>query len=297
MPQSIVPDGGRQWFQVVFKPRVILRSMPRVDSCGVATAKTGEVLEAEEVRDGWAKLTNREAARRDVVPGDEAWALIDGRARGLGVLLQPCLPRWFCVLFRPRIALFSCPELGPSGTVPVVGTASAGEIFEVAEANGSWVRLTDAEVLRRGVSEGNAWALVDGHSRGLGELLAPCFQPPDESLQRWDPEEQLARASQEAEDDGDEQLQLAVPPEFLFNFEELQCQEEAAIEPFFDHQEPVDADGGATALQPYSGMHWGPDYSAASDFALIPIEMVVAAAEEAANEPDPAWPVPEPLFL
>lgn len=299
LPQGFAPDGGRQWFQVVFKPMVILRSMPLVKSCGVSTAGVGEVLEVDELRDGWAKLSGREAARRDVVSGDEAWALIDGQAHGLGALLRPCLPRWFGVLFKPRIALFAYPELGQSGTAPVVGTAGAGEVFEVAEATGSWVRLTDAEASRRGVAEdSNAWALVDGHSRGLGELLAPCFQPPDESLQRWEPEEQLAKAQEEGEED-DEQLQLTVPPSLLFSFDDVlgQEQEEFALEPFFERRDPAADSEGSSALQTYSGLHWGPDYSAASDAALVPIEMVVAAAEEAADVPDPTWPVPEPLFL
>uniref|UniRef100_A0A7S1SC39 Uncharacterized protein n=1 Tax=Alexandrium catenella TaxID=2925 RepID=A0A7S1SC39_ALECA len=299
LPPSWAPDGGRQWFQVVFKPMVILRSMPIVESCGVTTAALGEVLEVQEVRDGWAKLTGREAARRGVVPGDEAWALVDGSSRGLGALLRPCLPRWFCVLLQPRIALFAHPESGPSGTAPVVGTAGAGEVFEVAEANGSWVRLAGAEAARRGVAQDcQAWALVDGHSRGLGELLAPCFQPPGDSLQRWDPEEQLARASREAEGQEDEQTQLLVPPTMLFSFDEVlgQAQEELALEAFFDRQDPLSAGEGG-ALQPYSGLHWGPEYRASSDHALVPVGMVVAAAEEAANVPDPAWPVPEPQFL
>jgi len=300
LPQDFVPDGGRLWFQVVFKPRIILRSMPKVESCGVATASAGEILEVAEVTEGWAKLTDREATRKGAVHGDEAWALIDGRARGLGALLRPCLPRWFCVLFKPRIALFGVPELGRSGTAPVVGTAATGEIFEVAEAAGSWVRLTEAEACRRGVPEGSsAWALVDGHSRGLGELLAPCFREPDESLQRWNPEEQLALAGEAAEEeDEDEQLHLTVPPDLLFSFADVQEQEEEfALEPFFQRQDPTSAGEDGSALQPYSGLHWGPDYSAASDFALVPLEMVVAAAEEAADVPDPAWPVPEPQFL
>mmetsp|Transcript_35626 Transcript_35626/g.111175 ORF Transcript_35626/g.111175 Transcript_35626/m.111175 type:complete len:326 (+) Transcript_35626:31-1008(+) len=299
LPQSPAPDGGRRWFQVVFKPRVILRSMPQVESTGVATASTGEVLEAEEVKEGWVKLTDREAVRRGAVHADEAWVLVDGRARGLGALLRPCLPRWFFVLFKPRIALFGFPEQGGSGTAPVVGTAGAGEAFEVVEAVGSWVRLTDAEALRRGVPEDSkAWALVDGHSRGLGELLAPCFRPPEEVLQRWDPEEQLAKAQKEAEDqEEDEQLQLSVPPDMLFSFEEVFQQEEFALEPFFGHQDPHGEDEGGLALQTYGGMHWGPGYSAAADSALVPLELVVTAANEAADVPDPAWPVPEPQFL
>jgi len=316
---SAAPEEGcRRWFQVVFKPRIILRSMPRVESCGVATASAGEVLEAEALQDGWVRMTVREAASRGVVRGDEAWALIDGRARGLGALLQPCLPRWFRVLFEPRIALFGIPEHGKSGQAPVVGTVAAGDGFEVVEASGSWVRLASADAVRLGVPAGrDAWALVDGHARGLGELLAPCTGPPepgwqggdaqrpgalalaefrvgspqDSSLRRWEPgPEEFAKASAGEEE---QETQLAIPPEAIYNFEE----EEAGLELFFERQEPMADAGGQTALQAYSGLHWGSDYDAALDGALVPIEVVVAAAEEAANVPDPAWPVPEPLFL
>mmetsp|Transcript_97684 Transcript_97684/g.304322 ORF Transcript_97684/g.304322 Transcript_97684/m.304322 type:complete len:207 (+) Transcript_97684:26-646(+) len=79
-------------FRVAHKPRVILRSTPVVGSCGVAVADAGEILEAAEIRDGWARLTDEEAARRGVVPGDQAWGLIDGSSLGLGELLQPLAP-------------------------------------------------------------------------------------------------------------------------------------------------------------------------------------------------------------
>lgn len=165
---------GQHWFCVIFAPRITVRKMPNVKACAVATADIGEILEVAAVRNGWARLTDAEAARRGVFQCDEAWALIDGRSLGKDRLLQPCLPRFFRVVGEPYIPLLD----GPTRQAPGVAIAETGEVLEIMEARYGWVRLTEAEAYARGVPEDvQAWALFNSSALGLVQLLEPCFVP------------------------------------------------------------------------------------------------------------------------
>ncbi|CAE8625908.1 unnamed protein product [Polarella glacialis] len=87
--------------------------------------------------------------------------------------LQPATPKWFRIVFEPRVAVRKAPALD----APSVTFLDAGEVIEVSEHREGWVRLSNFEREARGVSDDcDAWVLQDGRYVSLGVLLEP-YQP------------------------------------------------------------------------------------------------------------------------
>jgi len=186
MPEAAVAEdwefeaeGGPCWFCVVHEPQLVVRSLPTTRSCGVATAQTGEVLEVSAVHNGWARLSEGEKERREVVPGDEAHALIDGRALKLGRLLMPCIPRWFRVVADEVVPVLCRPSLwdtssGEKVVTECVALLQPGETIEVSGAHGGCVRMSDDDARARDIPEDcEAWVMIDGAEVEMGLLLMP----------------------------------------------------------------------------------------------------------------------------
>mmetsp|Transcript_27858 Transcript_27858/g.86749 ORF Transcript_27858/g.86749 Transcript_27858/m.86749 type:complete len:404 (-) Transcript_27858:18-1229(-) len=78
--------------------------------------------------------------------------------------------QWFRVVFSPRVALRSM----PSTQARTIGCLKHGEVFAAEEVLDGWARLAQRDLPFR-VNDGQreAWALIDGTSRGLGPLLQP----------------------------------------------------------------------------------------------------------------------------
>lgn len=77
-----------------------VRASPDVSAKAVGQHPCGTVVEVDEVRDGWALLSDTSEPQRTTSPTGECWMLIDGRTIGLGQLLQPLPPQ--LVRRRPR---------------------------------------------------------------------------------------------------------------------------------------------------------------------------------------------------
>lgn len=179
---------GQRWFAVVADPYVIVRSMPMHRCAGVCTAAYGEVLEVDDVKNGWARLSMLESAKRGVCVehDDEGWVQIDGRPEGGILCLHPVLPRWFRVVAQPWIPLWSRPpwSTGKRIKASVVAEVEADDVVEVIEIKAGWVRLHPEELVKREIPEEvpAAWALLHGGDEGIGllppgQLLEPCFVP------------------------------------------------------------------------------------------------------------------------
>lgn len=70
-----------------------VRASPNVSAKAVGQHPCGAVVEVDEVRDGWALLSDTSEPQRTTSPTGECWMLIDGKAIGLGQLLQPLPPQ------------------------------------------------------------------------------------------------------------------------------------------------------------------------------------------------------------
>jgi len=89
MVTQVAPkDEVCQWFRVVFRPHVPARTAPRRDADHMTILAHNELVQIDRVQDGWARLHECEMERRGLFRCDEAWALIDGTAFGVGRLLK-----------------------------------------------------------------------------------------------------------------------------------------------------------------------------------------------------------------
>ncbi|KOO28081.1 hypothetical protein Ctob_009296 [Chrysochromulina tobinii] len=74
-------------WQVVHKPFVFLRAAPATDAAVHNVVQAGSIIEVDAVRDGWVR-TAAPFPQLEGGPSKQAWALLDGRALGLGTLLE-----------------------------------------------------------------------------------------------------------------------------------------------------------------------------------------------------------------
>jgi hypothetical protein len=89
------PGTGRMRYEVVHTT-CFVRASPDVSAKAVGQHPRGTVVEVDEVRDGWALLSDTSEPQRTASPTNECWMLIDGKAIGLGKLLQPIPPQLVC---------------------------------------------------------------------------------------------------------------------------------------------------------------------------------------------------------
>ncbi|CAE7323383.1 unnamed protein product [Symbiodinium pilosum] len=85
-------DWEPRWFCVVYEPQVAVRKKPSLQAHPVAFLKTGEIIQAAEVSEGWIRLSDEDRRRLDVSEDCGAWVLINGHAKGLGRLLAASPP-------------------------------------------------------------------------------------------------------------------------------------------------------------------------------------------------------------
>ncbi|CAE7432112.1 unnamed protein product [Symbiodinium natans] len=85
-------DWEPRWFCVVFETQVAVRKKPSLQAHPVAFLKTGEIIEAAEVSQGWVRLSEADRRRLDVSEDCGAWVLINGHEKGLGRLLAASPP-------------------------------------------------------------------------------------------------------------------------------------------------------------------------------------------------------------
>ncbi|CAE7226479.1 unnamed protein product [Symbiodinium sp. CCMP2592] len=85
-------DWEPRWFCVVHEPQVAVRKKPSLQAHPVAFLKTGEIIEAAEVSQGWVRLSDADRKRLDVSEDCGAWVLINGHEKGLGRLLAASPP-------------------------------------------------------------------------------------------------------------------------------------------------------------------------------------------------------------
>mmetsp|Transcript_107556 Transcript_107556/g.272985 ORF Transcript_107556/g.272985 Transcript_107556/m.272985 type:complete len:253 (+) Transcript_107556:43-801(+) len=165
---------GPLWFRVMFAPNVRVRREPDANASPVTFLERGEIVEASEVRSGWANLAQTERESRDISKDCGAWVLIDGRSLNLGILLEPYMPRWFKVVFEPRVAV----RKAARSDAPAICWLDAGEVVEVAAVRSGWVALSAFERRARDISRDcGSWLLIDASDRGLGRLLQICPPP------------------------------------------------------------------------------------------------------------------------
>jgi hypothetical protein len=78
---------SRAIYRVVHKPFVFLRAAPATDAAVHNVVQAGSIIEVDAVRDGWVR-TAAPFPQLEGGPSKQAWALLDGRALGLGTLLE-----------------------------------------------------------------------------------------------------------------------------------------------------------------------------------------------------------------
>eukprot|EP00913_Durusdinium_trenchii_P000295 g269.t1 len=162
------------WVRVVYQPRVTVRKSPSLTAPSVAFLEAGEIVEIAEVRQGWVRLAESETQARDVSEDCEAWVLQDGKAVSLGILLEPCEPRWFRVVFEPRVPV----RTKASVQAPAIAFLEAGAVIEADEVWEGWVRLSTQDRKNLDISDDcGSWVLIDGHAKGAGRLLVTCPPP------------------------------------------------------------------------------------------------------------------------
>ncbi|CAK9105846.1 unnamed protein product [Durusdinium trenchii] len=171
----IVSSGAiPKWVRVVYQPRVTVRKSPSLTAPSVAFLEAGEIVEIAEVRQGWVRLAESETQARDVSEDCEAWVLQDGKAVSLGILLEPCEPRWFRVVFEPRVPV----RTKASVQAPAIAFLEAGAVIEADEVWEGWVRLSTQDRKNLDISDDcGSWVLIDGHAKGAGRLLVTCPPP------------------------------------------------------------------------------------------------------------------------
>ncbi|CAJ1334709.1 unnamed protein product [Effrenium voratum] len=88
----LLEDCIPRWFEVVFEPQIPVRKKASVQAPAIAFLQAGEVIQAEEIWQGWVRLSEEDRARLDISEDCGSWVLIDGHAKGAGRLLAACLP-------------------------------------------------------------------------------------------------------------------------------------------------------------------------------------------------------------
>ena len=78
---------SRATYRVVHKPFVFLRAAPATDAAVHNVVQAGSTIEVDAVRNGWVR-TAVPFPQLEGGPSKQAWALLDGRALGLGTLLE-----------------------------------------------------------------------------------------------------------------------------------------------------------------------------------------------------------------
>jgi len=89
---------------------------------------------------------------------------------------EPIVTRWFRVL-EPRMPA----RKRPDRKAEIRTMLSRGELLEVSEVKRGWVRLSQEELMRRGIpSTDTSWALIDASALGSGQLLEEVLLVPQE---------------------------------------------------------------------------------------------------------------------
>mmetsp|Transcript_59264 Transcript_59264/g.130063 ORF Transcript_59264/g.130063 Transcript_59264/m.130063 type:complete len:224 (+) Transcript_59264:7-678(+) len=165
-----------KWIRVVYQPRVTVRKSPSLNAPSVAFLEAGEIVEIAEIKQGWVRLADAEKHARDVSEDCDAWVLQDGKAVSLGLLLEECEPRWFRVVYEPRVPV----RMKASVQAPAIAFLQAGTVIEAEEVWQGWVRLSAQDRQLLDISDDcGSWVLIDGYAKGAGRLLVACAPPPE----------------------------------------------------------------------------------------------------------------------
>ncbi|CAL1148672.1 unnamed protein product [Cladocopium goreaui] len=157
-----------KWIRVVYQPRVTVRKSPSLNAPSVAFLEAGEIVEIAEIKQGWVRLADAEKHARDVSEDCDAWVLQDGKAVSLGLLLEECEPRWFRVVYEPRVPV----RMKASVQAPAIAFLQAGTVIEAEEVWQGWVRLSAQDRQLLDISDDcGSWVLIDGYAKGAGRLL------------------------------------------------------------------------------------------------------------------------------
>eukprot|EP00930_Biecheleria_cincta_P097261 TRINITY_DN88986_c0_g1_i1.p1 TRINITY_DN88986_c0_g1~~TRINITY_DN88986_c0_g1_i1.p1 ORF type:complete len:528 (+),score=112.68 TRINITY_DN88986_c0_g1_i1:93-1676(+) len=160
-----------KWFRVVAQPHVVVHVQPDLQAATVGLLDAGELLEAEETKEGWVKLSDAEREARSLPRDCEGWVLRDGSAESLGELLEPYNPGWFQVIFEPRVPVRRVASL----KAPAIAFLNSGEIIKAAELMGGWVRLSPGDRRKLDITDDcGSWVLINAPAvaKHVGRLLA-----------------------------------------------------------------------------------------------------------------------------
>jgi len=102
---------GPCWFRVLREPHVPCRFERKRDAELFTHLNCGEIMEASELRQGWARLSEAELKRRNLLAGEVGWVLIDGTPFGAGKLLEPWPQPPACVLERTSTIRWALEEM------------------------------------------------------------------------------------------------------------------------------------------------------------------------------------------